>query len=59
MVWSYNPAYTYADVVRSVKNSGDAVAALYGKSSSGRAVDAYKALQYIQAPTGVTAVVVP
>lgn len=59
MVWSYNPAYTYADVVRSVKNSGDAVAALYGKSSSGRAVDAYKALQYIQAPTGVTAVVLP
>jgi subtilisin family serine protease len=59
MVWSYNPAYTYADVVSSVKNSGDAVAALYGKSSSGRAVDAYKALQYIQAPTGVTAVVLP
>jgi thermitase len=59
MIWSYNPAYAYDDVVSSVKSSGDAVAALYGKSSSGRAVDAYKALQYIQAPTGVTAVVVP
>lgn len=59
LIWSYNPDYTYTDVIRSVNNSGDAVAALSGKSTTGRAVDAYKGLQYIQAPTGVAAVVQP
>ncbi|MFP4611188.1 MAG: S8 family serine peptidase [Thiohalophilus sp.] len=55
LVWSYNPDYTYADVLGSVVNSGDAVSALDGKTTSGRAVDAYRALKYIQAPTGVSA----
>ncbi|MDZ7661831.1 S8 family serine peptidase [Thiohalophilus sp.] len=55
LVWSYNPDYTYADVLGSVVNSGDAVAALDGTTTSGRAVDAFEALKYIQAPTGVSA----
>jgi len=55
LVWSYNPDYTYADVLGSVVNSGDAVSALDGRTTSGRAVDAYRALQYIHAPTGVSA----
>lgn len=57
LVWSFNPEYTHQDVIRSVTNSGDALAALADKSTSGRAVDAYKTLLYIQAPTGVSAVI--
>lgn len=55
LVWSYNPGYTYADVISSVVNSGDLLMALDSITTEGRAVDAYKALRYIQAPTGVSA----
>ncbi len=54
LLWSYNPDYTYADVAGSIRNSGDAVAAL-STTTSGRAVDAFEAMKYIQAPTGVSA----
>ncbi|MEX1057653.1 MAG: S8 family serine peptidase [Natronospirillum sp.] len=55
LLWSYHPDYTYADIANSILNSGDAVAALSNTTTSGRAIDAYKALNYIQAPTGVSA----
>ena len=55
MIWAYNPDYTYLDVVASIKNGGDAVPALAGKTSTGKAVDAMGSLRYIKPPTGVTA----
>ena len=57
MVWAYNPSFTYMDVKNAVISGGDAVASLSGKSVTGKAVDARGALIYINAPTGVTAVV--
>lgn len=55
MIWAYNPDYTYLDVAVSVKNGGDAVPALAGITTTGKAVDAMGSLRYINPPTGVTA----
>ncbi len=55
MIWAYNPDYTYLDVVASIKNGGDAVPALAGITTTGKAVDAMGSLRYINPPTGVTA----
>ncbi|MDY6933915.1 MAG: S8 family serine peptidase, partial [Spirochaetota bacterium] len=55
MIWAYNPDYTYADVINSVKNGGDDVSALSGNTTTGKAVDAWGSLCYINQPTGVTA----
>jgi subtilisin family serine protease len=57
MLRAYNPQYTYADVVASIKNGGRAVAVLSGKTTTGKAVDAMKSLAYINPPTGFTATV--
>lgn len=57
LIWSYNPGYTYNDVVSSVKNGGDAIPALAGITTTGRAVDAMGSLRYINPPSGVAAVV--
>ncbi|HEX9812054.1 MAG TPA: S8 family serine peptidase [Burkholderiales bacterium] len=56
MIWAYNPNYTYADVVNSVKFGGDFIAALQGNTVSGRAVDAAGSLRFVNPPVGVTAV---
>lgn len=55
MIFAYNPAFTYADVIAAIKN-GVPVSALSGKTKTGNAVNAMNALSYIQAPTGVSAV---
>ena len=57
LVWAYNSLYTYADVANAVKNGGRATAALSGKTTTGKAVDALGALTYINKPTGVAVVV--
>jgi subtilisin family serine protease len=57
MLRAYNPQYTYADVVSSIKNAGRTVTALVGKTTTGRAVDAMKSLSYINPPTGLSATV--
>ena len=59
MLRAFNPQYTYADVVNAIKIGGRTVAALAGKTTTGKAVDAMGALAYINPPTGVTAVIVP
>ncbi len=56
MLFAYNPTFTYTDVVNAIKNSGDTVSALSGKSTTSKGVDAYKALLYINPPSSVTAV---
>jgi len=57
MLRAYNPQYTYADTVKAIKNSGRLVAALSGKTTTGRAIDVMPALAYLSPPTGLTAVV--
>jgi subtilisin family serine protease len=55
MVWAHNPSYTYTHVVNAIKNGGEAVAALSGKTTSGKAANAMGSLAYINPPTGVSA----
>jgi subtilisin family serine protease len=55
MIFAYNPRYTAADVVASIKNGGLAQAALNGKTTTGKSANAYGSLTYIAAPTGVRA----
>jgi subtilisin family serine protease len=57
LVWAYNPLYTYTDVANAVKNGGRAIAALNGKTTTGKAVDAMGALSYINKPSGIAVVV--
>jgi len=57
LVWSHNPLYTYAEVANAIKNSGRSIPALAGKTSTGKAVDAMRALAYINQPSGISAVV--
>jgi hypothetical protein len=57
MLRAYNPLYTYADVVASIKNAGRSTSSLVGKTSTGNAVDAMKSLAYINAPKGLIATV--
>ena len=57
LVWAHNPLYTYTDVANAIKNGGRSVAALSGKTTTGKAVDAMGALAYITPPTGIAVVV--
>jgi thermitase len=55
LVRAYNPLYTYLDAVTAIKESGRLVDSLAGKTTSGKAVDAMRALSFILPPTGVSA----
>jgi len=57
LVWSYNPTFTYADVVSAVKYGGDVLPALQSITATGRVVDAMGSLRYINRPSGVTATI--
>jgi subtilisin family serine protease len=57
MLRAYNPQYTYADTVNAIKNGGRSIAALAGKTTTGKAVDVMSSLAYINPPTGLMATV--
>ena len=57
LVYSFNSTYTAAQVVTALKNSGESASSLLSKTSTGKALNAYNALRYIQAPTGITTVI--
>ena len=57
LIWSYNPGYTYSDVVNSVKNGGESITALAGRTTTGRAANAMGSLRFINPPSGVAAVI--
>lgn len=59
MIFAYQPTYTAAEVVNSIKGGGRATTSLAGKTTTGKAIDAAGALAYIQAPTGVAATAGP
>lgn len=56
MLLAYNPNYTYIEVVAAIKNGGETVAALSGKTTTSKAVNAMGSLSYINAPTGISSV---
>ena len=53
MLRAYNPQFTYVDTVNAIKNGGRSVAALAGKTTTGKAIDAMSTLAYINPPTGL------
>jgi subtilisin family serine protease len=57
MLRSYNPQYTYVDTVNAIKNGGRSIAALSGRTTTGKAIDAMSSLAYINPPAGLTATV--
>ena len=57
MLRAYNPQYAYLDVVSAIKISGRSVAALSGKTTTGKAADVMSSLAYLNPPTGLTATV--
>ncbi len=57
LIWAYNPGYTYSDVANSVKNGGESIVALAGRTTTGRAANAMGSLRYINPPSGVAAVI--
>lgn len=57
MLRAYNPQYTHTDTINAIKNGGRSVAALAGKTTTGKAVDVMSSLAYIAPPTGLTATV--
>jgi len=57
MLRAFNPSFAYGDTIDAIKNGGRSVPALSGVTVTGRAVDAFGALSYIKAPTGINAVV--
>ncbi|MNT11631.1 Subtilase family protein [compost metagenome] len=59
LVRTYNPTYTPLEVVNAIKYGGSSISALSGKTKTGRAVNAYGAVTYIQAPKNLAAVYVP
>ncbi|TDP50869.1 subtilase family protein [Bacteriovorax stolpii] len=59
MIFAYNPDYTYEEVAKSIKMGGTAQSSLTGKTVTGRSVSAVGALNYIQAPLGGAANILP
>lgn len=55
LIWAYSPAYTYSDVVSAIKNGGEQVPALVGRTTTGRAVNAMGSLRFISPPAGIAA----
>ncbi|NOT99636.1 MAG: S8 family serine peptidase [Sideroxydans sp.] len=54
LVWAHNPQFIYSDVINAIKQGGRTTPALAGKTTTGKAVDAMRALSYIAPPTGIT-----
>lgn len=57
MLRSFNPQYTYADVVNAIEKGGRPTASLVNKTTTGNAIDVMSSLAYISPPTGLTATV--
>jgi subtilisin family serine protease len=57
MLRAYNPQFTFADTVSAIKKGGRSVAALAGKTTTGKAIDVMSSLAYVNAPAGLTATV--
>ncbi len=56
LIKSYNPSYTYKDVVQSIYNGGDNNLALQNITVTGKTINAFGSLTYINKPSGLAAV---
>ncbi len=54
LLWGYNPSLTVAQVKDIILTKGDAVAALTGKTTTGKRINAYNALQSINTAKAIT-----
>jgi thermitase len=54
MLFSFQPAYTYADVIDSLMNGGTSVPSLSSKTISGKVINAMGSLEYMRAPQNVS-----
>ncbi|WP_244241134.1 S8 family serine peptidase [Leptospira selangorensis] len=54
LVRSYNPTLNSQDVIEAIGNGGKTTSSISAKTKYGTSVDAYGALKYLQAPTGIT-----
>lgn len=59
MVFAFNPNYSYSEVANAVKYGGTTTTSLMGKTVTGKAVSAIGSLNYIKAPLGGAAVILP
>ena len=57
ILMEYNPSYIYSDVKNAILNGGKSISALSQKTTSGKAIDGWGSLTYINAPTDVTGTV--
>jgi subtilisin family serine protease len=57
MIMSYNPDYRYSDVIRAMKEGGEQTDSLSEKTVTGKAINAWESLIYIQPPSELTLVV--
>ena len=55
LIWAYQPSFTYSDVAGSLIWGGDSIPALQGKTVTGKAIDAYGSLLYVNRVRNVTA----
>ncbi len=54
LVAAYNPNDSADQIVSAIKNSGVSLTSLYGKTTTGRAVNAWNAMTYLATPTLTT-----
>ena len=54
LILTFNPEYSYKEVIESIKYGGESVSSLSNKTSTGRVANAWGSLRYIRPPTGVT-----
>lgn len=55
MIKAYNPSYSAAEIVASIKLGGESQSNLTTKTTTGKSVNAMGSLAYISTPTGLTA----
>lgn len=55
MLIAFNPNYTYQDAANALKNGGETVASLAGITTTGKAINAWGSLKYINTPAGLSA----
>ncbi|OHD64757.1 MAG: hypothetical protein A2176_10535 [Spirochaetes bacterium RBG_13_51_14] len=56
LVKAYNPDYDYADLAAAVTGGGEPVRSLRGKTTSGRAANAFGAVRHLRPPESVAAI---
>jgi hypothetical protein len=54
LIGSFNPNYTYSEIIESIKSGGTSVTSLAGKSATGKAINAHGSLTFVSQPKSVS-----